>query len=142
MKGVILGLWHDAGNAATELAWLKDGGAPGGRVRAVCRTAKGALFGYEMDGADGVEPTSEAMVRLLGVDDAVAWMARQGFPAESIESTFPDAAARHARPDPRPDRQRRPAAVPAPAPRSGPLPARAEAVTRRPMPAGAAAPPS
>jgi 4'-phosphopantetheinyl transferase len=133
MRGVILSLWHDAGNAATELAWLKDGRAPGGRVRAVCRTAKGTLFGYEMDGADEGVPTAESMVRLVDVKHAVAWMARQGFPAESIASSFPESAFRHAQPHPELDRRRRPPAAPAP---------RAKAVTPPPTPASAAAPPS
>ena len=97
MKRIIHGLWHDTGTAI-ELASLKDECITGTRVRVVGRTAKGALFGYEMDGADGSEPMSEAMVRFPTVGSAVAWMGKQGFTAESIASAFPD-ALRDARPD-------------------------------------------
>jgi hypothetical protein len=89
MKGIIHSLWCETGTA-TELASLMNGRVPGGRVRVVCRTAKGALFGYEMDSDDGNEPMSEAIVRFLNVGDAVAWMEAQGFPAETIESAFAD----------------------------------------------------
>lgn len=98
MGRILQSLWH-GGNAATELASLRDECATGDhRVRVVCWTDKGALFGYEMHGADGGEPTSEAMVRLLTVGDAASWMRRQGFPAESIEGAFPGATASGARP--------------------------------------------
>lgn len=88
--------WYDTGTA-TELASLHDEGAAGRRVRVVCRTAKGSLFGYEMDGTDGGAPMAEALLRFLTISDAVAWMAKQGFTAESIEGVFPDARPLHDR---------------------------------------------
>ena len=88
---ILQSLWYDAGST-TELASLIDRCATGDHLRTVCRTAKGALFGYEMYSADGCEPLSEAIVRLLSVSDAANWMRRQGFPAQSIEHAFPGAA--------------------------------------------------
>lgn len=93
MERILQSFWYGAGTA-TELALLNDRGAAGDRVRVVGRTAKGALFGYELDSADGGEPTSEAILRFLTVGDAAAWMRRQGFPPESIEGAFPTCSRR------------------------------------------------
>lgn len=92
MERILQSFWYGAGTA-TELALLNDRGTTGDRVRMVCRTAKGALFGYEMDSTDGGEPTAEAIVRFLTAGDAAAWMRRQGFPPESIEGAFPTCSA-------------------------------------------------